>query len=140
PIHRIVIKSNDPPAEIPHVFELGSPTAKTLHKDVRDFRGRIIGFDYDSMDRLATKTLPQVTSGVDVARTISYTYSGPLLAQVSETGSGVARTAYYAYDNARRLRKKDTPEGVLTYTYNARSQVQRTQGFRRGSVAVNAEV
>jgi YD repeat-containing protein len=43
-----------------------------LHKDVRDFRGKTLSYDYDSMDRLVTKTLPQVTSGVDVGRTTSY--------------------------------------------------------------------
>jgi YD repeat-containing protein len=119
---------------------LGSAAAKTLHKEVRDFRGKTILYDYDAMDRLATKTLPQVTSGVDVARTVTYGYSGALLTQVSESGTGVARTTYYAYDSARRLRKKDTPEGVLTYTYNSRSQVERTQGFRRSSVIANVEV
>jgi RHS repeat-associated protein len=96
--------------------------------------------DFDKMDRLASKTLPQVSSEVDVGRTVTYTYAGPLLTQVSEVGTGLSRTDYLKYDEARRLRKKDSPEGVLTYEYNARGQVSRTRGFRRGLVSVDAEV
>jgi RHS repeat-associated protein len=111
-----------------------------LRKTTIDFRGLSIVQDFDKMDRLASKSLPQVTSGVDVARTVTYTYAGPLLTQVSEVGTGLSRTDYLKYDEARRLRKKDSPEGVLTYEYNARGQVSRTKGFRRGLVSVDAEV
>ena len=51
-------------SEVVFLKPVRTGAAKTLHKDVRDFRGKTIGYDYDSMDRLVTKSLPQVTSGV----------------------------------------------------------------------------
>lgn len=110
----------------------------TLRKVLRDPRGVTITNDFDIMDRLVTKTLSPVNTN-QVLRTVSYDYTGALLAKVRENGTGIARTNYYTYDDSRRLKRKDTPEGVLTYTYRANSAVGAMKAYGRPAVSVNAD-
>jgi hypothetical protein len=56
-------KSSNPAMEkvtYTRVLQAGSTTKHTLKKEVRDFREEVITYNYDLMDRLASKALPAV--------------------------------------------------------------------------------
>lgn len=87
--------------------------------------GQSIGYGYDNLDRVTSKTLP--------APEFSVSYSYDLLGRptlISRSGDGVTHS--FDYDGLGRLRHEGQPYGAIRYDYDLagrRTQVKWDDGF-----------
>lgn len=97
---------------------------------------------YDELDRLLTVNYPNdtdvtytydgnnkkgtVTSVVDAAGTVSYTYDNRLRkTQEQRTINGTSMTTQFAYDSADRVTSRTNPDNtVITYTFNNQGEIE----------------
>lgn len=80
----------------------------------------LLSFDYDSLNRVTTRT--QKDTAVGASRSTNYTYSDS--SNLTSVADNLGRTITYSYDDDNRVTKMTDPEGkTMTYGLDARNQL-----------------
>jgi RHS repeat-associated protein len=94
-------------------FETYAYFGDGLLQSKTDRKNQTIQYAYDHLKRLSTKSYPNLTS-------ISYSYLGQKLTQVSDTSVSPSETHTFSYDNQYRVASNaQASRGTIGYTYDA---------------------